>query len=197
MGGSGGSGGTMFGGSGGGPGGSGGSPSCWDYLPPYTPCRNCLDMNCCSQVINCFQDPSMFCPYAIQCFEDCTLGDPLQCYQMCDGGSGNQAFTDLVMCGSGPCASVCQSTLPPPPQCPIESSIPECDDCINDQCGTECLACINNSQCVDLLVCVYDCYDQSCMQNCINQYPGGVNDLFSFLGEGGCVDTKCSTPCGF
>lgn len=188
-------------GSGGGPGGSGGSAggSCWSYLPPFTECRECMDMNCCGEVIACFEDPAGFCPKAVECFENCPMGDPMECASMCDDGNFDVAFNDLIMCGASNCPNACMNTdpPPPPPDCPVQSGSPPCDECINTQCGDECMACVGNDDCMELLYCLSDCYDDACQQECLASHPGGVNDLLAFLGYDGCLANNCANECGF
>ena len=185
------------GGSGGGPGGSGGyaGGSCWDYLPAYTVCRECIDTNCCGEVINCFNDPQGFCPQAVSCFESCPMGDPMACAQMCDQGMYNVPFNDVISCGTNFCPAECMN--PVQPDCPLQTGDPQCDNCMNSICGYECNACINNNQCMDLLMCVQECYDDACYQQCFMQYPAGVDPLMAFLGQDGCLAVNCSGACGF
>lgn len=155
-------------------------------------------MNCCGEVINCFFDPQGYCPYAINCYETCPLGDPFECAQMCDGGNFNVPFNDLFTCGVNYCPAECIQAEPPPPEeCPVTSGDPQCDNCINSQCAYECNTCMNNGQCVDLLVCLSECSDYQCQEQCFAQFPGGVDDLMAFIGSDGCLSMYCSGPCGF
>jgi hypothetical protein len=155
-----------------------------------------VDTFCCWEVINCFQDPDGFCPTALQCFENCPSGDPYACAMQCDGGNYNVPFNDLTMCGSTNCMADCMQP-PPPPTCFLQTGMPACDQCINTACGGSCSTCYNNAQCRDLLYCIMDCETESCMNQCVSQYPGGINDLMDFIGQGGCVDANCSSPCNF
>jgi hypothetical protein len=189
-----GGGGSYVGGSGGGTGGYAGG-SCWSYLPAYTPCRECVDMNCCDQVISCFNDPQGFCPKALECYENCPMGDPSACAQQCDQGMYNVPFNDLLTCGMNACPTECMTTTQQ--ECPVTSNDPQCDNCINTMCNYECNTCVNNSQCVDLLMCLQECYDDACYQSCASQYPGGLDAYMAFLGQNGCLATNCYADCGF
>ena len=185
----------MTGGMGGGGMGGAGGGACWNYLPALTDCRQCLDMSCCGEVINCFQDPDGFCPIAVDCFEKCPTGDPYACAQSCDGGNFSVPFNDLFNCGAANCPAQCMNATQP--SCAVQSGSPACDECINTQCAAECNACANNPSCMDLLACIQPCSSYQCQQDCINQFPAGVDDLLAFLAQDGCLATNCGAPCGF
>jgi hypothetical protein len=184
-------------GSGGGPGGTGGyaGGSCWNLLPPVSECRDCLDMNCCGEVISCFEDPTGYCPQILDCYENCPMGDPYECASMCDNGNFNIEFNDVFECGASYCAGPCMNPVPPPDECPLQTADPPCDNCMQTKCGAECNACVNNSQCMDLLYCATSCSDDACQQQCFDTYPNGVDVLLEFLGVGGCLEVNCSNEC--
>lgn len=82
--------------------------------------------------------------------------------------------------------------------CPIDTGWPPCNDCIDAECGTECANCVAEPECNSLLECLLACQNQNdqCSQDCVNQYPGGINTILELVGQNGCVTANCGSACG-
>jgi hypothetical protein len=68
-----------------------------------------------------------------------------------------------------------------------------CDQCIGKSCCAEVKACDGNQECVALLSCANQCAgDDACVQDCVNQYPNGVNPVKTLAG---CMKQSCAGAC--
>ena len=55
-------------------------------------------------------------------------------------------------------------------------------------------ACDANPDCLNLLVCATACTDSTCMQNCMNLYPGGLQQALA-VQACICQPSVCSLDC--
>jgi hypothetical protein len=80
-----------------------------------------------------------------------------------------------------------------------------CDDCLLDAqleggaCYDEVIACNDNPECYGLIDCANACMDQACVDQCVADFPGGVDDLLALqdciFGPDG-TSGACGAVCG-
>jgi hypothetical protein len=64
--------------------------------------------------------------------------------------------------------------------CADTSTCGGCGACARlNECESEATACALNTECVVLEICLSNCADQSCTDNCMNEHPQGVTDMFN------------------
>ncbi len=99
-----------------------------------------------------------------------------------EAGTGGSAGT-MVDSGPGPCALV--------------TGKGGCDPCMNQQCYDQCNACGAGAPCAAFVACALSCTsgDAACMQDCMAQYPDGVQDGLALVGPDGCLRTNCNAAC--
>jgi hypothetical protein len=71
-----------------------------------------------------------------------------------------------------------------------------CQSCFATSCKVECGSCGADKDCDEALTCLSNCTTETCMNNCLTGVPqASLTLLKGILGEGGCLDTKCTTQC--
>ncbi|MBI5533083.1 MAG: hypothetical protein HY898_10225 [Deltaproteobacteria bacterium] len=169
----GGSGGTMN------PGGSGGASSC----------QTCMDGQCGNEMKSCNQDCSSLLSCAFACSDNACVSSCANQYP--NGVQGAQA---VINCMNGHCAQPCGGGGGGAGGSSAGgsggSSSNPCNDCVSSKCGSQLQAC--TGECSALLQCAQSCSDQSCVDDCANQHPSGVQPAQDLLN---CVNSSCASVC--
>jgi hypothetical protein len=103
------------------------------------------------------------------------------------GGQGGSGFP-----GQGGSIGGGQGGFGQPPGQGGSSGGNACANCLQSSCGQQLAACQANAQCAQLFGCVAECQDETCENNCVNQFPGGVQTLNAFLQ---CGLSACNAAC--
>jgi hypothetical protein len=74
--------------------------------------------------------------------------------------------------------------------CTPEASDDSCDTCGKTSCCAEYSAC--GAECQALSLCVADCFDDTCVQSCLNAHPTGTDAVLAIAD---CLDTECTDEC--
>jgi hypothetical protein len=122
------------------------------------------------------------------------------CYDACTGQYPGGDVTALAWFGNSGCIGTKCGT-----QCGMDAGDcgpggyqpTPCGECLGTKCVAECEACLADPACNGWLSCVInnDCETQACYDACDAQYPGGQAPALAWLGNSGCVGTKCGTEC--
>ena len=101
-----------------------------------------------------------------------------------DGGSSGGPSTNN---GTGGSPNVTPSSCKP------STGADACEICYLDSCCDEVTTCEGSSECQSATSCIAGCSTDSCVENCVNQYPSGSMELLDVLE---CMDGYCSAECG-
>lgn len=81
--------------------------------------------------------------------------------------------------------------------CAFETGSGACDQCMNASCYDSCSACGAGTECAAFVSCALACAstDAACMQDCMSQHAGGVDEGLALVGPAGCLRTACNAAC--
>lgn len=164
------------------------SLTCGAVPVPSGDCAACLDAACCVEGQACAQNGA--CSSLALCRLRCAPND-LECLHACgvDYFDGINAWKALNGCESVSCGDACATS------CGIEWADPVCNECVQTMCFESCGTCASNPACVALLQCVVACSDDACQGACADAHPSGLDALVGFMGQGGCLETRCAGAC--
>ncbi len=155
-------------------------------------CSVCLAESCCGELLS-FEDAS-----GSDAFLDCVTGCATEaCLEGCfdDYPQATAAFNDFSQCDEAECSSPCSEDEPVETdnECLDTSETDVCVLCDQMYCCSEMVACADNTSCTNLVSCLADCSTDTCSENCVTSYSGGVDLLMDF---GNCHEDQCSSVCG-
>jgi hypothetical protein len=163
-----------------GQGGAGGGPTCPGLGDD---CTNCTAAQCQDTYCACFNNPA--CVAIVQCIQGCAGDDA--CVQDCLTQNSDGASDAILLgdCTAESCDVECPGAGP---------DLPPCYECTFEQCSTEMNTCFANPECAAIILCAQACPagDQTCVQDCVVQHPGGVTDAQAVLT---CSNTNCQAQC--